>query len=224
MGWLEPFSHKRFSFNILYVADPFFSFWPGITALLMVVLKNDHRHRVRLVRWGLLFTGCYLAYCLFNKYQIDRDARMAFRKQGVSYDRYFTTPTQLNNWLWYIVAGNDSGFYIGYRSVFDTREQIDLNYFPQNKRLLHPLERHEDLLKLIRFSRGYYTIEQWHDTLVFNDLRFGQQLGSAPVPGRFAFYYFLNRPDANLLVVQRGRFAGWNRATVGAFIHRIKGD
>ena len=28
IGWLEPFSHTRFSFNVIYVADPFFSIWP----------------------------------------------------------------------------------------------------------------------------------------------------------------------------------------------------
>ncbi len=33
VGWFEPFSHKRISFNAIYVADPFFSIWPGIAAV-----------------------------------------------------------------------------------------------------------------------------------------------------------------------------------------------
>jgi len=30
------------------------------------------------------------------------------------------------------------------------------------------------VMDLKTFSQGYYTVEKWKDTLVFNDLRFGQ--------------------------------------------------
>ncbi|MET0462496.1 MAG: metal-dependent hydrolase, partial [Chitinophagaceae bacterium] len=32
-GWFEPFSSARFSFNVLYVADPLFSAWPFFAVL-----------------------------------------------------------------------------------------------------------------------------------------------------------------------------------------------
>src|SRR5205085_6643833 len=40
VGWFEPFSHHRFSFNAIYVADFFFSIWPGIGFLLLLILKR----------------------------------------------------------------------------------------------------------------------------------------------------------------------------------------
>ena len=67
---------------------------------------------------------------------IDQDVKYILKKQNIQYTRYFTTPTALQNWLWYVVAGNDSGYHIGYRSVFDSKKQIDFEYFPRNDFLL----------------------------------------------------------------------------------------
>jgi hypothetical protein len=33
---------------------------------------------------------------------IDKDVRYILKKQDVQYTRYFTTPTALQNWLWYV--------------------------------------------------------------------------------------------------------------------------
>jgi inner membrane protein len=81
-----------------------------------------------------------------------------------------------------------------------------------------------ELKSLLRFSNGYYTVEQWGDTVVFNDLRFGQSAGWADPNAKFAFHYYLQHPEANDLVVQRGRFANWNSETTRLFIKRIKGN
>jgi inner membrane protein len=122
VGWFEPFSHERISFNALFVADPFFSIAPGLAAAALFILKNkNHRHRKYWVRGGLIIPVLYLVYALFNKVTIDKNVRAALSEQKISYTDYFTTPTPLNNWLWYVVAKNDSGYNIGYRSVFDTK-------------------------------------------------------------------------------------------------------
>ena len=82
----------------------------------------------------------------------------------------------------------------------------------------------EDVRELMRFSQGYYTAEQWKDTLVFNDLRFGQMRGWENGQARFVFHYYLQRPGDNEVILQRGRFAGWNRETIRVFIRKIRGD
>jgi len=135
-----------------------------------------------------------------------------------------TTPTPLNNWLWYVLSGNDSGFYVGYRSVFDQKKRIVFTYFPKNDSLLSGIRQQEDVQDLIRFSQGFYTVENWGDTLVFNDLRFGQIIGWHDPKERFVFHYFLQRPGANTLVVQRGRFAKWNWQTTRTLLRRIRGN
>ena len=50
-----------------------------------------------------------------------------------------------------------------------------------------------------------------------------QQIGWKNRDARFAFYYFLQYPDDNKLIVQRGRFAGWNKEVVGYLWRRMLG-
>jgi len=224
VGWFEPFNHQRISFNAIYVADPFFSIWPGIACIALIYLKRVNRQRTKWWRMGLGVSALYLLYCLANKMAIDSEVKSMLQKQQISYTRYFTTPTPLQNWLWYVVAGNDSGYNVGFRSLFDKKKEIAFEYFPRHDSLLKPVNDHEDLQQLIRFSRQFYTVEKWNDTLVFNDLRFGQIIGWQSPRGRFVFHYFLQHPDDNTLVVQRGRFEGWNWQTARSLIKRIKGN
>jgi inner membrane protein len=130
--------------------------------------------------------------------------------ENIPATRYFTTPTPLQNWLWYIVAESDSGCYVGYRSVFDSKRGISFRYFPRNDSLFKNAASDEQVQKLIRFSQHFYTVVKYGDTLVFNDLRFGQIIGWKNPDEKFAFQYYLTYPEENDLVVQRGRFAKWN--------------
>ncbi|HEY0677391.1 MAG TPA: metal-dependent hydrolase [Chitinophagaceae bacterium] len=222
-GWFEPFSHERISFHTVFVADPFFSVWMGIGLLAIIICKTHQARRF----WSMVGLSCcslYLLYCVWNKSEIEKDVKTALKLQNINYNSHFTTPTPLNNWLWFTVAGNDSGFYVGYRSVFDTKKEMDFRFFPKNDSLLAGLTDRKDLKNLLRFSQGFYTAERWNDTLVFNDLRFGQMSGWEEPAGRFAFHYFLNLPDQNKLVVQRGRFSNWDKRAVKVMWKRIKGN
>jgi len=224
VGWFEPFSHLRFSFNAIYVADPFFSLWPGIALAVLLILNRYHPGRKFWWRFGVLIPFLYLGYCTVNKIRVNKEVRKIFTWQEIPHEHFFTTPAPLQNWLWYVVAGNDSGYFVGFRSLFDKEKQIRFQYFPRNDTLLKEVSDHENLQKLIRFSQGYYTVEKWNDTLVFNDLRFGQMLGWEHPRGHFVFHYYIQHPDDNRLVVQRGRFAGWNKEVVSGLIRRIQGE
>lgn len=223
IGWLEPFSHHRFALNTIFVADPFFSVWAGIAFLMLLILKRNALSRKFWWKFGIILPVIYLMYCVINKFTIDTDAKIALGKKNISYKEYLTTPTPLNNFLWYIAAKNDSGFYIGYRSVFDTGKDISFQFFPKKEFLLQNVTDHAELQRLKRFSRGFYTVDDKDDTLVFNDLRFGQMAGWEKADAPFVFRFYLQHND-NTLVVQRGRFAQWNRATFQSLIQRIKGN
>jgi inner membrane protein len=107
--------------------------------------------------------------------------------------------------------------------VFDKSKKLNLQYFPRNKSLLSAAKDQKEVHELVRFSQGYYTVEQRQDTLVFNDLRFGQVIGWQNPKEEFAFHYYLQPTIDNTLVVQRGRFAKWNRQSFDTFWKRIKG-
>lgn len=113
VGWFEPFNHHRISFNTIYVADPFFSIAPGIAFIMLLLVKQRNTKRQSWWKFGLAISTLYLCYCIINKIIINHDVKQLLAKQHVPYKRYFTTPAPLQNWLWFVVAGNDSNYYVG---------------------------------------------------------------------------------------------------------------
>ncbi|WP_315817347.1 hypothetical protein [Paraflavitalea speifideaquila] len=126
--------------------------------------------------------------------------------------------------LWFVVMEDDKGYYTGHRSVMDKGGDTTLfHYKLRHDDYLEPVKEAGDLQRLIRFSQGYYIIDQYDSTLVFNDLRFGQIIGWQEPDARFVFHFYLQKPDENSLVIQRGRFINWNKATVLSMFRRIRG-
>jgi len=222
-GWFEPFSHYRVSFNTLFVADPFYSIHLGVSCLALLMLDLDHRRRFYWAMGGIIISTLYLGYGLINKFQIDAEVKGALAQQNIPHHQYFTTPTPFNNWLWFVVASNDSGSYVGYRSVFDQQDNIDFQFFPRKDSLLKLANNQDEVKRLKRFSQGYYTLEMRADTLIFNDLRFGQMIGWQEPRAGFVFHFYLSAGLDNRLVLQRGRFANWDQAATRALLRRIKG-
>jgi inner membrane protein len=140
VGWFEPFSHYRVSYNWIFVADPFYSIWLGVAFVVLLVIKRNHPKRAWWRKFGVGMSTIYLLYCGLNKIKINSDVRDVFNKQHIAYNSYFTTPAPLNNWLWYVVAANDSGYHIGYRSLFDKERKIDFQFVSRNDSLLEPVK------------------------------------------------------------------------------------
>lgn len=224
VGWFEPFDHTRVSFHMLFVADPFFSLPPGIALIALTSLSSKNTSRRFWIFFGLFFCGLYFIYALNNKTTIEKATVKALQAENIDYKRHFTTPTPLNTWLWYVVAETDSGFHTGYRSTFDREAKIEFTYFPQHAGLIKKTANPDDVQKLKRFSQGYYTLQNRNDTIVFNDLRFGQIAGWHDPEAKFVFHYYVSHPDANLMVIQRGRFSNWNKETFGRMVERIRGE
>jgi inner membrane protein len=172
---------------------------------------------------GIGIPALYLIYALYNKMDVVEDVQTQLKEQKISYKDYITTPTLMNTWLWFVMIRDENGYYIGHRSVFDNEPYMKLRYFQRNDSLLQGIQNREDAEALLEFSNDYYVVEKWNDTTVFQVLRFGQVTGWENPSNRFAFYYYVDHPEANDLVVQRGRFENWNRQTASSFIRRIRG-
>lgn len=224
IGLLEPFNNKRFSLSIIYVADPFFSISVGLALLGLLFLNNQHSARKFCWVFGLGVSLLYLNYCIYNKLAIGRKVKLALSEQRQEFKRIYTTPAPLQNWLWFAIVETESGYFVNYLSVFDRQALVFENYFPQNDSLSRQLKNQTEIDKLVRFSEHFYILEQRSDTLIFNDLRFGQVVGWYNPKEEFAFHYYLQPSIDNTLVVQRGRFAKWNRKTFDSYLERIKGN
>lgn len=222
-GWFEPFSQVRVSFNSVFVADPLFSIFPIIAFGILLLTPRDNRNRLRWVKIGLGAVCVYLCFTVVSKILVYREVEHIAASKQIRYDRFFTTPTPLNSLLWFVVLQNDSGFHVGYRSLLDRNSTMHFQYFPKNEFLLTNFENSKSVDLLKRFSQGYYVVQEWGDTLVFSDLRFGQMAGWYYPENRFAFYYYLTEENNNDLIIQRGRFQHWNKDVLLAFWRRIRG-
>ncbi|MBL0267974.1 MAG: metal-dependent hydrolase, partial [Chitinophagaceae bacterium] len=98
-GWFEPFDSRRVAFNVIFVADPFFSFFPGIAFLLLLFYKQ---HRIRKIIYisGLSASLLYTGYCISNKLVIQQKMRNVMAAQPFTFKRFMTTPAPFQNWLW----------------------------------------------------------------------------------------------------------------------------
>lgn len=222
-GWFEPFYSARVSFNTIYVADPLFSLPPLLAFFALVFLPKNHRYRIGFIRFGLGWVAVYLSLSVISKLLVFDKVKDIAHLKGITYNRYFTTPTPMNTAYWFVVLENDSGYNIGYRSVFDKGEDMHFEFFPRNEHLLDDFEDTVSIKKLMKFSQGFYVVQNWNDTLVFSDLRFGQMAGWHNPKARFAFYYYLDLKDQNDLVIQRGRFQNWDKAAGKSLINGILG-
>jgi len=223
IGWFEPFSHHRFSFNIIYVADPFFSIPLLITFFALVISNKYQLKRKKWVTIGMSISFIYLGYCVVNKNHADQRFRSQTMKQHIHYNNYFTTPAPLQNWLWYAVASTDSGYEVGYFSLLDKQNKINFQYIQANHQLYKEVYDHESLQKLIRFSKGFYFIQQREGSLIFNDLRFGQILGWRYPNNDFVFHYHLEHDVNNKLIIQKGRLLNWNVDEFRFYVKRVIG-
>ena len=223
-GWLLPFSNKRISFHTLFVADPLFTFWPLIACIVLFFSGHSSQKRKRWWQAGLGISLLYLVVSMINKQIVASAVEEAMVKENIKEKDFLTTPGPFNTLLWFVAIKSGNGFYTGYHSVFDKDRQMTLTYHPKNDALLREVADTAELKDLLIFADDFYTVEKWHDTTVLNVLRFGQVVGWHDPKEKFVFHYFLDKPGANTLVTQRGRFERWNKETIGSLWKGIKGD
>lgn len=223
IGWFEPFSRQRVSYDLLFVADPFFSIWLLIACVALIILPSQSPARLKVAVAGLVLSMAYIGYAVNNKMMINDTVSKSLAQQRIEPVRILITPTPLNCWLWYVVTDVGDGYLIGYHSVFDRAPSITSQYFSKNDSLLDPIREKEEPKQLIRLARDFYTVERHRDTLIFHNLRFGQIDGWEVPRAGFIFSYNLEMRNS-LFTIQKGRFSGWSKKTTSAFIKRIEGN
>ncbi|MBS1527301.1 MAG: metal-dependent hydrolase [Bacteroidetes bacterium] len=223
-GLLEPFSHTRFSVNLLFVADPLFSLGLIVAALVLVISSKSYSHRINWAWAALTFSCCYVAYAAVNKAITDNRVSDMLKSRQVNYRKYFTTPAPLNSMLWYIVIETDNYYYTGYSSVFDnSTRMIELEIHAKNYALLDSVRGKHSVQNLRNFGGGYYTISGSPADPYINILRFGQIQGWSKKDAPFVLSCPLVSNNFHLASLQKNRLAAWNPDAVKAYVRRIGG-
>jgi inner membrane protein len=223
-GWFEPFSHYRVSFNTIFILDPLFSISFIVGAIILLIKKSDAPSRQKVARISVIISGCYLLFTMVNKVNVNEKIENSLTRSNISNENYLSTPTPLNNFLWYVVAHDSNGIHIGYYSIFDKSDSIQFIALVHDPHLTDSLKGNADVEKLVRFSQGYYMLEKENDVVIFSDLRMGQLGGWANPKAPFVFRYFLTERPNNSMMIQQGRMQAMQDGAFGKLWRRIKGE
>ncbi len=221
----QPFSNYRVAFNTISVADPIYTL-PFLVCLIVASwYTREHRWR-RVVNWiGIGLSSAYLLFGVYHKYKVDKIAVAAFEHKQISYNRFTTSPTILNNYLWNVVAEGDTAYYHTQFSLFDEPQTLGkLRIFPKNHHLIDKYKGDRTYQILTWFSNGYYNIIRRRDgQLQLNDMRFGT---FGDVEGKeedYIFKFILSEKNGELHAQEGDATEQDVGATFGFLIERIFG-
>lgn len=171
----EPFSNQRVGFDNFFIIDPLYTLPLLIGLGVAAFSKRDSRIRSRANWIGLLVGSLYVLWSFGAKAVVEGRLEEHLEQEGIVWQRYKTSPTPFNTWVWRALVEGENGYWIGYFPVVDG-EPPKLEFLPANQELLDPLRGSRVAERLIWFSEGYYLMEEAGDgALTFSDLRFGER-------------------------------------------------
>lgn len=205
----------RFEFNTIFVVDPLFTLPLLITLIWLMFKRKDSSGRKRLSNIGLIIAGGYLLLTIVNKQVINSVFRKALDNQGIAYTSMRSNPTPFNQLLWTTVAETDTAYLVGFYSYFDKDKRVNFTSLPKNHYLLDDLTHDTGVQKILRFTKGFYTVEQDSTGFVVNDLRFGKVTNWKTGQGNFVFRYHINLTTNPVTITQmEQRFEGGNEVFI----------
>ncbi len=166
-----PFSNYRVAFNNISVADPVYTV-PFLLCLIILMFFKRHNSRRQLwLQLGFGISSAYMLFTLGNKLYMDTVFKKSFSDNQISFSRFSTQPTILNNILWYGIAETDSDYYVGFYSLLDKSDKVEnIIKIPKQHSLIDI--NHPDIQYLSWFSNGYFNLKQKDSSIQYIDMRY----------------------------------------------------
>lgn len=220
-GAFYPLSNYRVEFSTIGIIDVFYTI-PFILVLLVIpFLKRTALLRRRLIVTTILVSTMYLLGTVGNKLYVNAMFKKGLAAHNISYDRLKTSPLPITNFLWMGLAETETGYHMALYSNFDKDIPADFIFIPRNEDKLLSFGDNEDLNKLIRFSKGFYHVNEDDKGLYLADLRFGK-MGTSD-NADFIFKFYLTNKNGQLAIHQNTESRSFEENDFSKFIERIKG-
>lgn len=220
-----PFTNTRIAWDSIHVVDPFYTVPFMVCLIVAMFYKRSSKIRKNWGYAGVIISSVYLILTLYNKNQIRRTFEEQLSLEGIEYKRIFTTPTFLNNILWFCVAETGDGYVHGYISLLDKKGlRIPLIESEANHELIKEI-KDENLVSTLRwFSNDYYLVEKSGPELwKWKDLRFGDNDFAAEGKGYFFFHFILEKKAEEFTMRQNREVNQPMGPIFKAFWTRLKG-
>lgn len=169
-----PFSNYRVSFNNISVVDPIYTVPFLLTIIIASFYSRNSLFRQRLVWAGITVSSIYMVLTIGNKLRINSIFNNTLVENGIAFDKYLTSPSILNNVLWYGCAMTKDTIHFGFYSLLDKEKKFQLMSMPIHEDWLQPASDDKVINTLKWFSNGYYSVIRTKaGSLQFNDMRYG---------------------------------------------------
>lgn len=187
-----PITRYAIELNTIFIIDPAFTL-PLVAFMILLMFKNrKSKSRLLLNKTAIVYGFMYLTFTFIMKLTAVSAFQYAFEEKGIQYERMRTFPGPLVAFYWRALAETEYGYYEGYYSIFERKENIKFHFIPRNEHKIAHLKDSYALEELLWFSKGYYHISKDENgTLFFNDLRFGSYFGFLGDYSNFVFSFQL---------------------------------
>lgn len=162
----------RLAFKSIFVIDPLYTVPFLIFLILTMFQKRTSKKRRKYNNLGLIVSSSYLLLTLVLKWIAFTKFESALAAQNIPYKQIDTRPSPMNTILWSANIETEDAYLLANYSFFDT-QPIAFEAYHKNHELLGNLARNKKVERMIAISKGWYTIIETEDQLLFNDLRFG---------------------------------------------------
>jgi inner membrane protein len=227
----QPFADTRVQWCTMAVADPLCTIPFAVLFFTGAARPPQSTWRTILNWLGLVwFCGYICVYSVWHKQVVNQAFRESLQSKSITYSRFYTNPSILNNIAWYGVAEGDTAYYYGMYSFNDRIPAFKrISTIPKNRALMQQLPENDRAHHFIRwFSDGYYNaIPYKGDTLQVNDLRFGL-LGDSLIKNNYVFPFLVFKTEQGVWdAIQHNKNPESVKQTKSAFNNlwqKVKGD
>ena len=165
-----PLTNYPFAHSILFIVDPIYT-TPLLFAVISALLMRDRSQAMKINALMLGLSTLYLVWSTGAKSVIDNRVKKALAINGISAEVYESTPAPLNTLLWRGVAVDDDQYFEIWASVFDDVDQIQIQGFPRNEKLISAIVDHPKIERLRWFTKGQYKVWRLDDQIIISDIR-----------------------------------------------------
>ena len=189
----------KLSWNNIFVVDPIYTVPFMICVGIVLFIRRDNARR-RWVNWfGIGISSAYMLFTVVCKRIAVGAIASSLDRQHIPYVDFSTRPTPFNSILWSVNVDAGDHYLLGYHSLLDTKPEVEFVRVDKGLQNLGPWADHDKVRRLQVLSDHNFVVRSRSDTIVFNDLRFGQM--GEPSPDKpFVFAYLLVPTNGDLRV------------------------
>ncbi|WBL22817.1 metal-dependent hydrolase [Zunongwangia sp. HRR-M8] len=213
----------RLAFKTIFVIDPAYTLPFLFFTVLAAFRPKGSISRRKLNSMGLQLSCLYLFLITIPlKIYTFYEFKEALKEQKISYAEIETKPSPFNTIMWTANIATDKSYLVGNYSILDD-QPIEFRRYPKNYHLLGEIKEYPNFKKLVKISKGWYTITEKEGDLYFNDLRFGT-IDPTGNDSRFVFSYKLEVKNGILTATEVEKNYGDASKMMKSLFDRVRGN